>query len=208
VIDEQTGIAIVEPFKRALLQGTDDGWRDYIAMTTAHRHTLRPGTRHTIIRDKIVAQFKASLDRPPNTYYARQGLLELLVFPDLATLIVKKLGDGFQPSYYPTEQARLFYENTDAANGQLDLPGVPWELPRLVWGYKPNKLGDWYQGIWLAYTYKGRVAWTARMDSVQTPVITILPKVAAAAGTPAKKQRIRKKGASNGSRKAKGGDDA
>lgn len=124
---------LLQPYFKVLEQIIRDGFRYYFEAYASEiaRHSKR--TRATLINDHIVDCAKRLL--PPGL--VRSMLLQqrnLFSFGDNFMVHFKKMDRKKLASNIPTLFSIEF-------NKQLDLPGLPATLPRLVAGYVPKK--DW-----------------------------------------------------------------
>lgn len=155
----------LRPYFGTLWQAITRGFTRYHEDHRDNAYLHSPRTRASTINDYIVASANDLFsDRHPELVPLNAAGRKLFEVPNSALLHFKKLNSKKLSSNYPTLFALNF-------NRQLDLPGLPAVLPRLIVGYEPTV--DWtaIRDIYITCPDGENIAWHICLTEEVGPAI-------------------------------------
>jgi hypothetical protein len=158
---------LLEPYFTAIKEAIMAGFKYYHRRYAdeSHRHHAR--SRANLVNDHIVDFANRNLAKFPGVKHLSVFGRKLFQVHDEILLHFKKLDRRKLPSNYPTLFALDFMKQK-----QLELPGLPATLPRLIAGFVPSK--DWarVEGVFITCPDGDKVAWyldlTAMAEQLET----------------------------------------
>lgn len=134
-----------------------EGFAAYFDHYGARASVHSSRTRANVIRDEVVAAASGRFaDDEGVRVCGKEGRRILFVVDDRVIINFKKLDRQLKPMNYKTPTATAFNENMP-----LDGVGIPTSLPRLSVGYLPDVEHTQIDGIYVVFSYRGRLSWSA-----------------------------------------------
>jgi|GEM_PF-1213258 len=178
----------LQPYMVAIQETITTGFAYYYERygDVCHKHQAR--SRANLVNDHIVDFAKSILTRLAGVKQFTIFGRHLFIIQDKLVLHFKKLDHRKISSNYPTLFA-LDY------NRQLELPGVPPTLPRLIAGFVPSK--DWsrIEGIYITCPYGDTIAWDINVTSQHALETIPLQLTKDEQSTVPNRKRVRARGA-------------
>jgi hypothetical protein len=162
---------LLEPYMMAIKDAILAGFNYYHRRYGDESHAHQARSRANLVNDHIVDFANRNLAKFPGVKHLSVFGRKLFQVHDQMLLHFKKLNRQKLPSNYPTLFALDFSKQK-----QLELPGLPATLPRLIAGFVPSK--DWsrVEGVYITCPDGNTVAWyldlTATAQQLETIELT------------------------------------